>query len=159
MPTKKTEAEIVEVKKVETKVVAEKEPESLVNQFITELAQHPERAVNLVQVLSKITKPWEAIGMDGAAAGPNEVPVPPGKSAQAYQRQNVAGPNISAFRLTTIFGDDVALIVKDSPKWRITIEGEPQIDGPFVEHGQKAEIKAKTFVEERLRLRGFIIGK
>lgn len=151
MPVKKD----VEEKRVEEKVVQG----SLVEQFIAELVEHPERAVSLIQVISKITKPWEAIGMDGAATGSNEVPVPPGKSAQAFQRQNVAGPNISAFRLTTIFGDDVALIVKDSPKWRITIEGEPQIDGPFVEHGQKAEVKAKTFVEERLALRGYIIGK
>ena len=94
MPVKKD----VEEKKSETT----KEDSSLVEQLITELVQHPERAVSLIQVISKITKPWEAIGMNGASTSSNEVPVPPGKSAQAFQRQNVAGPNISAFRLTTI---------------------------------------------------------
>lgn len=156
MPAKKE----VEVEKVSseplTKSVVKKE--SVVREFIAELTQKPELAVELIQTLSNITKPWEAIGSNGAAEGSNEVPVPPGKSAKAFQKQNVSGPYISGYKLTTIFGDDVALIVKDTPKWRITILGETQIDGPFVEHGKKAEQNAKDFVEERLRLRGYVIG-
>lgn len=145
--------DMVMVQKVEGK-----KEESLIQSLVVELKEHPERAVAFIQVLSKITKPWESIGPDGATASVNEVTVPQGTSAQAYQKQSWGGPNISAFKLTTIFGDDVALIIKDSPKWRITIEGVPQIDGPFVQHGQKAEQTVKQFVEERLAQRGYIIG-
>lgn len=167
MPVKKVETELEdkvmmvkeEVKEEPKKVEVPKKQVSVVESLVAELKQNPEGAVDLVKVLYKITKPWEAIGPDGSLASVNEVPVPPGKSAQAFQKLNYNGPSIGAFKLTTIFGDEVALIVKDSPKWKITIEGEPQVDGPFVEHGQKAEAKVKAFVEERLTLRGFIISK
>jgi hypothetical protein len=128
---------------------------ALVTALIDELTSHPELAVGLVHTLSKITKPWEALGGNGNPL--NAMPVPPGESSKAFRRKTMGG-YISGYRLTTIFGNEVATIAKDTPKWRITIEGNHQVDSPFVEHAQKAEEKAKTFAESKLKELGYIIG-
>jgi len=128
----------------------------LVALLIEQLKVKPEGAVELVHTLSTITKPWEAIGNNGNIV--NEVPVPQGQSATQFIKQASTAPYISGYRMNTIFGDEVASITKDTPKWRVKIEGENQVDAPFVQHGQKAEANAKKFAEDKLRERGFIIG-
>jgi hypothetical protein len=60
--------------------------------------------------------------------------------------------------MSTIFGDEVAFILKDTPKWKVKIEGEYQVDAPFVQHGQKAEGNTKKFAEDKLRELGYVIG-
>lgn len=147
MATKKTEVVKEEVK----------EQDSLLPQLIAELSQDPESALRLVQTLGKITKPWEIIGLAGS--GLNEVPVPPGKSAKEFQKSMESSAHISGYRLETIFGEEIALIVKDSPKWKITILGEYQVDAPFISHVGKAESAAKTFAEDKLLKRGYIINR
>jgi hypothetical protein len=124
--------------------------------LIQELTQNPNRAVQLIQLLGRITRSWEPVGTNGNPI--NEVPVPPGKNPKDFVKAATSTVHISGFRLTTIFGDEVATIIKDSPKWRITIQGEYQIDTPFVQHSQRAEMNAKQFAESKLKERGFIIG-
>ncbi len=125
--------------------------------FLQELKQSPNRAVELIRVLGMITRDWEPLGSNGNPI--NEVPVPPGKNPRDFVKTTTSSAvHISGFRLTTIFGDEVATIFKDSPKWRVTIGGEYQIDTPFVQHSQKAEFNAKQFAENKLREKGFIIG-
>lgn len=129
---------------------------SIIEQLVSELTKHPESAVGLIKVLSKITKPWEVIGLNGQQL--NEIPVPQGVTVQDFKKQ-ATGPHISGYRLTTIFGDEVAVIIKDHPKWKVTIEGQNQSDSPFVSHSKKAEEGIKEFVETRLRDKGYILGK
>lgn len=129
---------------------------TLVEGLIKELTKAPSQAVELVQFLGRITKGWEPIGSNGNPI--NEVPVPPGKNPRDFVRAATSTVHISGFRLTTIFGDEIATIMKDSPKWRVTVLGEYQIDTPFVQHSQRAEVNAKEFAESKLRDRGFIIG-
>ncbi len=143
--------------KTESKVESSEESKSVLVNLIEELSQHPERAIDLVRSLSCITKPWEPIGM--ASSKINEVPVPPGESPKKFIKGQESGPYVSGYRLVTIFGDEVASILKDTPKWKIVVLGEYQVDAPFVQHGQKAEANAKAFVEEKLKLRGFVIPK
>jgi hypothetical protein len=128
----------------------------VVDTLIQELTQSPTRAVQLIQFLGKITRGWEAIGSNGNPI--NEVPVPPGKNPRDFVKAATSTVHVSGFRLTTIFGDEVATIIKDSPKWRITIQGEYQVDTPFVQHSQRAEANAKQFAEGKLREKGYIIG-
>lgn len=128
----------------------------VIDSLVQELTQSPNRAVQLVQALGKITRGWEALGSNGNPI--NEVPVPPGKNPKDFVKAASTPVHISGFRLTTIFGDEVANIIKDSPKWRVTILGEYQIDTPFVQHSAKAEFNAKQFAEGKLRERGYIIG-
>lgn len=138
------------------------EPLSLVQGSVAEsltqdLIQNPSRAIQLVKTLSKITRDWEPIGSNGAPI--NETPVPPGKNPKDFIKTTSSSPvHISGFRLTTIFGDEVAMITKDSPKWRVTILGEYQVDTPFVQHSTRAEFNAKQFAENKLREKGYIIG-
>jgi len=130
---------------------------ALVEELIKELVTKPAMAIEFVQTLGKITKPWEALGGDGKPV--NEIPVPPGTSPRDFVKTATSGgAYISGYRLVTIFGDEVAVILKDTPKWKIMIEGEYQIDAPFVQHGQKAENNAKEFAEEKLKERGYTIG-
>lgn len=147
----------VKMEKATENLMTEKEPKSVLVSLIEELATHPERAVDLVRSLGCITKPWEPIGM--ASSKINEMPVPPGEPPKKFIKGQEAGPYISGYRLITIFGDEVASILKDTPKWKIVIQGEYQVDAPFVQHSQKAEANAKAFVEEKLKLRGFVIPK
>jgi hypothetical protein len=129
---------------------------SIITQLVEELRTQPSQALSLIQVLGKITKPWEPIGTDGNPV--NEVPVPPGQSPKEFVKVATSTTHISGFRLTTIFGDEVAQIIKGSPKWRVIVAGEYQIDTPFVHHGQRAEGDVKSFAEGKLRERGYIIG-
>lgn len=128
----------------------------LIDSLVQEIVQSPARAAQLIKVLGKITKEWEPIGTNGNPI--NEVPVPPGRNPKDFVRAATATVHISGYRLTTIFGKEVALVMKDSPKWRVTIEGEYQVDTPFIQHGSKAEFNAKEFAENKLRERGYIIG-
>lgn len=129
---------------------------SHVDALIQEFTTSPSKAVDFIRALGKITKGWEAIGSNGNPV--NEVPVPPGKNPRDFVRSASSIVHISGFRLSTIFGEEIALITKDSPKWRVVIQGEYQVDTPFVEHSQKAESNVKNFAESKLRERGFIIG-
>lgn len=130
---------------------------SVLESLINDLSESPELAVNLVERLGKITKPWEPIGSSNSKL--NEIPVPPGESPKSFIKKQDLGPFISGYKLVTIFGDEIASIIKDTPKWKIVILGEYQVDAPFVQHGQKAETNAKTFAEEKLREKGFVIPK
>lgn len=124
--------------------------------MMQELRQSPGRAIDFVHFLGKITRGWEPIGSNGNPI--NEVPVPPGKNPRDFVRAATSTVHVSGFRLATIFGTEVASIIKDSPKWRVTILGEYQIDTPFVQHSSRAEQNAKEFAENKLRDLGYIIG-
>lgn len=125
--------------------------------LVAELKSSPNLAINLVHTLSQITKPWEPIGSDGKIV--NEIAVPPGQSPKDFKKQTTMQASyISGYKMSTIFGDEVAVILKDTPKWKIMIEGDYQSDAPFVEHSQKAEASAKSFAEAKLVERGYIIG-
>jgi hypothetical protein len=130
---------------------------SHVDALLHEFTTVPAKAIDFIKALGKITKGWEPIGSNGNPV--NEIPVPPGKNPRDFVRTASSIVHISGFRLTTIFGEEVALITKDSPKWRVVIQGEYQVDTPFVEHSQKAEVNVKNFAETKLRERGFIIGQ
>lgn len=138
-------------------VSGEKELPSMVTELITELVSKPHLAVELVQCLKRITKPWEILGNNGHSI--NEVPVPPGKSAKEFLKSTQTSAYVSGYRLSTIFGDEVAMIVKDNPKWRITILGEYQVEAPFVSHAQHGEANSKKFVEDKLVEMGYIIPR
>lgn len=158
MPIKKVieDGEMKTVEEVEVVGSTSSTKVSLVSQLTSELIDNPKLAWELVQSLRKITKPWEIMGKDGGSV--NEMPVPPGKSAKEYLKETVQHGWISGYRLTTIFGEEVATIVKDSPKWKVTVLGEYQVDAPFIQHGQKGEASVKAFAEEKITKLGYVIG-
>lgn len=137
-------------------VLGTSSPTSVIESMVQELRQSPGKAIEFVHFLGKITRGWEPIGSNGNPI--NEVPVPPGKNPRDFVRAATSTVHISGFRLATIFGTEVASIIKDSPKWRVTILGEYQIDTPFVQHSSRAEQNAKEFAENKLRDLGYIIG-
>jgi hypothetical protein len=128
-----------------------------VTELVTyEIKENPIRAKELVRVLGMVTMDWESIGVNGNPI--NEVPVPPGENPKDFIRSATRVTHISGFRLSTIFGKEVAYISKDSPKWRVTILGEYQVDSPIIQNGSTAEVNVKKFAEERLRAKGYIVG-
>ena len=129
---------------------------TVVDLFIKEMKENPKSALKFIKTLSLITRPWEAIGTQTNLV--NEITVPQGMSAKDFIKSSQTGPFVSGYKLVTIFGDEVAVISKDTPKWKILILGEMQPDAPFVDHSKLAEGKAKKFVEDKLTQKGFIIG-
>lgn len=127
----------------------------LIEKLIQEMIQQPQLALKFVQSLGKITKPWETLSRDGTSI--NEVPVPQGKPAKEFLKEAQSAAYVSGYRLSTIFGDEIAMITKDSPKWRVTILGEYQVEAPFMTHPQKGETSVKQFVEEKVKQLGYII--
>lgn len=128
-----------------------------VTELITyEIKENPTRAKDLVKVLGMVTMDWEPVGSNGNPI--NEVPVPPGKNPKDFVRAANGIAHISGFRLSTIFGKEVAFIAKDSPKWRVTILGEYQVDSPIIQNGSTAEANVKKFAEEKLKSKGYIVG-
>lgn len=137
--------------------MSEENSVALVKELIAELKSSPNTAVEFVKALSKITKPWEPIGYGSTPT--NTMNVPDGVSAKQFAQETITSSiNISGYRLSTIFGKEVAIIQKATPRWKISIEGAYQSDAPFVSHAQKAESQAKQFVEERLKELGYIVG-
>jgi hypothetical protein len=123
---------------------------------IREIRDNPVRAREFVSVLGTITMDWEAIGTNGSPI--NEVPVPPGKNPKDFIRSANGISHISGFKLSTIFGKEVAFISKDSPKWRVTVLGEYQVDSPIIQSGATAEATVKKFAEEKVKSKGYILG-
>lgn len=139
----------------EDEVVIEENGAELTKELMAELVGNPDLAVEFVRTISKITKPWEAIGNNGTIV--NEAPTSRGEAKSEFFGR-VSGVYVSGYRLQTIFGDEVATIIRDTPKWKIVIDGKGQVDAPFIEHGQKAESIAKEFTERKLRELGYVIG-
>jgi len=133
----------------------EKQETALVDELIKELEGDPKSAVKFVQAISMITKPWEPLGNNGEPV--NEVPVPAGVNPREF-RSTATAAYISGYRMTTIFGNQVAELTKGTPKWRVTINGVPQTEAPFVKHSKTAEEAAKKFAEQKLRELGYVIG-
>lgn len=153
----RTKSEVTVERVEEVQEVPEvQEKESILEQVIYELKTNPSLSVKLVSVLSKITNPWETIGLSGQHV--NELAVPQGVSVEDFKKKLNSNPHVSGYRLTTIFGREIAIIVKDHPKYKVTIEGETQADAPFVTHSKKAEDSVKEFAEKRLKEKGYILG-
>lgn len=129
-------------------------PTSVVNLLTLEIQQNPLKAKELFKALSMITVEWESIGTNGFPI--NEVPVPPGENPKDFIKSSARISHVSGYRLSTIFGKEVAYISKDSPKWRVTILGEYQTDSPIIQNGSVAESVVKKFAEERLKAKGYI---
>jgi hypothetical protein len=147
-------AEVSVVEKLDTEISTAEL--SVVSKLLKELEEEPESGLKLVHLLGRITKPWEELG--NTLSQVNEIPVPPNMSAKEYLKGAGAQPYTSGWKLTTIFGREVAVIVKDTPKYRILIEGQVVSNVPFIQHAQKVETIVKQFVEEKVRERGYIIG-
>lgn len=154
MATKKSVVETVEATE-SIEATTSEVPVELIEQLIQEMTQRPALALKFIQSLGKITKPWETLSRDGTSI--NEVPVPQGKPAKEFLKETQNAGYVSGYRLSTIFGDEVAIITKDSPKWRVTILGDYQVEAPFMTHPQKGEASVKQFVEEKVRKLGYII--
>lgn len=129
-------------------------PTSVVNLLTLEIQQNPMKAKELFKALSMITVEWESIGTNGFPI--NEVPVPPGENPKDFVKSSARISHVSGYKLSTIFGKEVAYISKDSPKWRVTILGEYQTDSPIIQNGSIAESIVKKFAEEKLRSKGYI---
>jgi hypothetical protein len=140
----------------DTKSMAQLVPQesTLLESLIEETKKRPDQALMLVKALGKITKGWESVGSDGTPV--NEMPVPQGKSAKDFQK-SVQGHFVSGYKLETIFGEEVALITKDSPKWKVVIMGQHQVDSPFLYHAKDGEQIVKSFAKEKLEKLGFIL--
>ncbi len=151
---------VKDIEQVEVVEKTEMPTTGMLAELTKEIIENPAGSLKLIQALRKITKPWEMLGNTSGLGNVNEVSVPPNVSAKEFvNAQKQQGPFVSGYRLQTIFGEDVALIIKDTPKYKIFIEGELMIDAPFVQHGQKAEQNAKEFAEKKAEERGYVIGR
>lgn len=130
---------------------------TLLSQLVAEISSDPASAVELVKILGRVTKPWQALEVKNQML--NEITVPQGMSAQEYKLQST-GLHVAGYRMETIFGDEVAVILRESPKWRVLICGQVQANTPFIaaKAGKKSEIEVQEFAEKKLRELGYILG-
>lgn len=106
---------------------------SMITELIESLNKNPEEALMLSDTLRKILGPWEELSADSNSAATGTFLV-----------------------IKNMMGTEVAQIIKDYPKYKISIEGEFLKDAPFITHG-KDIMAGRVFVEKKLRERGYIV--
>lgn len=107
---------------------------SLVKELINGLSANPEEALELADTLCRILSAWEKTDSSG----------------------NATSSATGSYVIRNMMGVLVAQISLDYPKWKITINGEPCKDAPFITHGKDVDL-GKIFVEDRLREKGYIV--
>jgi hypothetical protein len=107
---------------------------SAIRILIREMRDYPGLAVELVEAMGMIVKPWEDV------------------TGEQY-----GGPAIKQFRRATVTGEVVATVSKDFPAWNIKIHGERPKGAPTVFNKKDAERESKSFVDELLAEAGYIL--
>lgn len=123
--------------------------------LVNEIKTDPAGALALVKALQKVCKPWESL--TSASNELSEMTVPAGQSAKDFMK-NASKGFVSGYRINTIFGEEVALVTKDHPRWKVLIEGQNQSDSPIIGNSKTSEATVRAFVEEKLVERGYIVG-
>jgi len=107
------------------------EKESVLETLIEELRVRPEGAIELLNTMSNVVRPWESLKQDGQSV-------------------------IHSYRRVSAMGEEVGLIESSAPTWILTIQGE-RFTGNKVFNRKGAEKEAQALLDAELAERGFIL--
>ena len=104
---------------------------SVLSALIEELKVRPEGTIELLNAMSNVVRPWEAVKMEGQAV-------------------------VNSYRRISAMGEEVGLIESSAPTWILAIEGK-RFTGDKVFNRKGAEREAQGLLDAQLRERGFIL--
>lgn len=107
------------------------EKQSVLETLAKELKENPEGAIQLLEAMTNVVRPWESLRSEGQSV-------------------------MHTYRRLTAMGEEVSLIESSAPTWILTIEGE-RFTGSKIFNTKDADKKAKALVDAELAARGYVL--
>lgn len=109
------------------------EKQSVLETLAEELKANPEGAIQLLEAMTNVVRPWESLRSEGQSV-------------------------MHTYRRLTAMGEEVSLIESSAPTWILTIEGERFTGSKSkIFNTKDADKKSKALIDAELIARGYVL--